>query len=259
MPIYLNGEPSVRYRAIHTSKALLISYELLALSHKRSKSAKLNIESGQVIEADTKDYGNYNQSLALLSTNAAIIEGALRGVLLEALSNEIEETTKLEISKGFTEPSNAQRLMIRFQREIESQGGWVKLKEQLETYFRIKIDKVLTKDTKLAIDTLFTLRNIIAHGTAIVQPVGKVPDSSHEETLRSWERRLQSTRDYLKANFSHDHVFDNLAEHDVPEHFIEITKTLFKEVSDHIKFPERAMVVIEMVNGYSFGYIHYSH
>lgn len=64
---------------------------------------------------------------------------------------------------------------------------------------------------------------------------------------------------YLKSIFGHEGIFENLAEFDIPQHFMEVTQSFFKDVEQQLgPLPERAKKTVEMLLEYNFGYINYS-
>jgi hypothetical protein len=115
---------------------------------------------------------------------------------------------------------------------------------------------VVDEDTREAINTLFVLRNILAHGTAIIQPSEIMNDDMKDTT---WQRKVHRARVYLTKIFGHDDVLDNLAEYDFPAHFLDMTKDYFADVEKAVSpVPERASETLELFNKYTFGFIHHS-
>ncbi|AVO51542.1 hypothetical protein [Ectopseudomonas mendocina] len=254
---------SQKIRIWETSISLLIAYEILALGYKKAKSIRtpLRLDDGN-LEKDTtptSDYANYHQSFALLILNASIIEGTIRSILSERISSDIDYEIEKGKSFGQEKPSRAEELLYKFREEVELQGGWEKLKSQYKQYLEINLDKITNEETREGINTLFALRNILSHGTAIIQPSIKMDDELKNVYPFNWQTKIQRASVYLKSKFSHEGIFENLAEFEVPEHFMEITKTYLNDLKKAVgDIPERAKKTIEMVDRYSFGYINYS-
>lgn len=224
--------------------------------HRHHALALENIGKDDPTPLPTMDYGNYNQSIALLVLNASIIEGLVRSVLSQSIFDDYDKQVKKEVEEGRDSPSKPQLMLQKFQSEVEIQGGWEKLKEQFLFYFDVSIDKMLSEDVKESINALFVLRNVFAHGTAIVHPKEPMDETMKTEYPYSWYRRLQRARVYLKKHFGHDDIFENLAEYAVPEHFLGATKLFFDALEKEFgELPSRASDVISKLRDYSFGYI----
>lgn len=245
------------YKGWETSTSLLIAYESLALAHKRSNGF-------EEVEADfakrpQSQYANYKHAFALLILNASIIEGTLRSIISERVVFDIEEAIQKGIKAGQTSPSKPEQLLSKFLSEIEMQGGWEKLKEQFAFYFDISVDKIASEETKEGINALFVLRNVIAHGTALIQPSSKMSDNMQDVYPYNWQRKLQRASVYLEKHFKKGDIFENLAEYSMPEHFMEVTKDFMLQVENKFNpLPERVKETVDMVKGFNFGYINYT-
>jgi hypothetical protein len=242
---------------LETATSLLVAYESLALSHK--KALRLEETSAEFGERDANEHVNYQNTFALLIINAAIIEGTLRSILSGRILNEINSIVEERKSKGATSPTKAEMLLSKYHVDIEAQGGWEKIKEQYAFYFDISLDSFMGEELREAINVLFTLRNVLAHGTAIVSPKEKMDDSEKELYPYAWQRKLQRTSVYLEKEFKGGDVFKNLAKHDVPEHFMTKTKELFDKVETALSpLPSNSQVTIDMLKRYSFGFVHFT-
>lgn len=254
----------MNYRVWETSASLLIAYEVLALGYKKSKSIRTPLsfdENNELakVEPPKHDYANYNQSLALLVLNASILEGTLRSIISEKLSADIDEEIARGKRLGKTAPSKSEQLMYKFRDEVELQGGWENLKNQYSFYFDISLEKATDESTREGINALFVLRNILAHGTAIIQPSEVMDEEMKDVYPYTWQRKTQRAHVYLKVTFGHDSFFENLAEHAIPEHFMSVTKKFITDIEGLLTpLPERAKKTTEMLNKYSFGYVNYS-
>lgn len=260
----------MRYKGVETSVPLLLAYEALALAHKkapntrgwRDRLQKFGTDEEKFSvpeEATSKDFANYDQSFALLIINASIVEGTLRTILSEKVGAEIEALTERGISEGKTKPSKPEQLLEKFRLDVELQGGWEKLKEQYLIYLDLSLDNALSEPVREGINALFVLRNVLAHGTALIHPVTQMDESMKDLYPYNWQRRLQRARVYLKKIFGHDEIFDNLAEFDLPRHFMDLSKKAFRELEASLDgIPPRAVRTIGLIDGYQFGFKCYS-
>lgn len=256
-------ENKLKYTILETSTSLLVAYEVLANAYDKARTRRESFKriqsKAEEVELPTKDFSNYNYSFSMLVLNASIIEGVLRSILSEIISDDADINVQKGISEGQTEPSKLERLHYKFRDEIEAQGGWNKLKEQYSLYLNISLDKVLSKEFVEGVDVLFVLRNIMAHGTAIIHPQTSMSEEMKEMYPYTWQRKLQRTRVYLQKQFGHEDVFDNLAEYDLPIHFLNITKAYFNELESVIDpMPARGKLTIDKLKEYSFSKIYLS-
>ncbi|PZP83282.1 MAG: hypothetical protein DI582_11220 [Azospirillum brasilense] len=247
------------YKGLETSYSLLFAYETLALQYKRKNHPKPAFsdehKAGLLAEVPSMNFNNYCFTFALLNMNAAIVEGVMRSILSEIVSEEVERQMQTGIQAGRDRRTPPENLLNKFFIEIEAQGGWERLKEQYANYLGLAIDKTISTQTKEAMSTLFVLRNILAHGTAIIHPSEQLPDDLKDEPIFKWQSRLQSARVYLEKHFGHKDIFENLAEFNVPEHFLESTKAFIVEIMPAIKHePFRAKKTIAALQGFSFGF-----
>lgn len=250
----------MKYKGLETSYSLLVAYEVLALQYKSKYKPRPAIseehKTGVLGEVLSKNFNNYSYTFALLNINAAIVEGLMRSILSELVSEEVDRQVKSGIQTGRTARSFPDNLLNKFFIEIDAQGGWGRLKEQYATYLGLSIDKKINVQTKDAMDTLFVLRNILAHGTALIHPSEKLSDEFKDEPIFKWQSRLQGARVYLEKQFGHEDIFENLAEFSVPEHFLGKTKEFLTEILPEIKHqPQRAEKTISAIQNFSFGYI----
>lgn len=243
-----------------TSISLLVAYEILALGYKKAKAIRTPVSLGESQRKHMQhDYANYHQSFAMLVLNASIVEGTVRSILSEKISTDVDYEIKKGESVGQTKPSRSEQLLYKFREEVELQGGWEKLKGQYAQYLDISLDKITDDRTREGLNALFVLRNILAHGTAIIQPSARMDEDLKDVYPFNWQSRIQRASVYLKSIFGHEGVFENLAEFGVPEHFMDVTKTYFKDLEKNLGIlPERAQKTIKMVCDYEFGYINYS-
>ena len=162
----------MKYKGYETSYSLLCAYEVLALEYKCKNKPKAAFskehKTGPYAEVPSMNFNNYSFTFALLNLNAAIVEGVMRSILSELVSKEVDRQMNAGKKAGRGKRSSTENLLNKFFIEIEAQGGWERLKEQYATYLGISIDNTITTETKEAINALFVLRNILAHGTSII-------------------------------------------------------------------------------------------
>ena len=156
-------------------------------------------------------------------------------------------------------PTRPEQLLFKFREEVELQGGWENLKSQYLFYFDLSLDKVTDEITREGVNALFVLRNVIAHGTAIIQPSEKMEEEAKDVYPYTWQRKMHRAHVYLRTAFGHDALFENLAEHAMPEHFMTVTKKFLLDVHAQVKpAAGRAQDTVNMINNYKFGYINNS-
>lgn len=250
----------MKYKGLETSYSLLYAYEILSLQYKRkNKPTEALADENKILhfpEVPSMSFNNYSFTFALLNMNAAIVEGLMRSVLSEIVSIEVDRQINIGKQAGRDKRTPPENILNKFFIEIDAQGGWDRLKEQYANYLSLSIDKTISPQAKEAMNTLFFLRNILAHGTAIIHPSEQLPDDLKDEPIFKWQSRLQGARVYLKKQFGHEDIFENLAEFDVPGHFLEMTKKFISEILPAIQHePQRAKKTIDAIKGFSFGFI----
>lgn len=241
------------YRGWETATSLLLAYEASARAH-NAAIQQAPIEPGQT---EPHEYFSYMHGFALLILNASIIEGTMRTILTERVTADLDRAIQRNNAAGLTAHTAPDRLLARFLRDIESTGSWQKLAEAGSAYLGAPMDSDISKEVREGIEVLFALRNVLAHGTALIQPIARMGDDLKDVYPYDWQRRLQRIEGYLEATFKKGSIFKNLAHPDMPEHFIGITKRYFTEVAPRVApIPERAATTIAMIQKYHFGYMH---
>lgn len=240
------------YRGWETATSLMLAYETSARAH-RAAIRTASIEPGKT---DPHERYSYQHGFALLILNASIIEGTIRTILTERVTDDLSKVIERNMAAGLSEHTAPDRLLARFLRDLESSGSWKKLTEASSAYLGAPMDSTIPKDVREGIDVLFALRNVLAHGTALIQPVEQLGDDMKDVYPYDWQRRLQRVAVYLESQFKKGSVFKNLAHPDMPEHFMDVTKRYFAEINTaHAPIPQRAAITIEMVRKYHFGYV----
>ncbi|PRA16326.1 MULTISPECIES: hypothetical protein [Pseudomonas] len=245
------------YKGLETATSLVVAYESLAMAHKKAwESEQYRAESQST---DPLQWTNYNNAFALLILNASIIEGTLRSILAHKLRDDISEAVERGMAAGQTAPSKMEQLLAKFNAEVEMAGGWESLKRQIELYTDISVDKSVTAEAKEAITVMFALRNVLAHGTAIIQPSLKMSDDMKDVYPWNWQAKLHGVAMYLERHFKKGGVFENLADHGMPEHFWNVTKDYLAQIETlFTPLPASVQRTIKMQKSLGFGFRKYS-
>lgn len=242
---------------MNTSAHLLYAYDELALLVKRK--AYISGEDNPFTVSYDKhvrksEYLSLN--LALMNMNAAVLEGSLRSLLCELLQRDAEMLGEHSI---FNTYQPEYRMLARsynqlksLKEEVELQGGWDKLKRHYKEYLGVNIDTLLDKEKTSAINSIFTLRNIAAHGTSYVIPKVALTDNDKGTYLFKWQSKTQSLSVYTKKVFDLD-VLEALQHPCFAYHFMELTKELMQKIKSD-RFPPNAKMLLDNIRNYSFGY-----
>lgn len=243
------------YLGFMTAQALLRPYRSLALNHRKAKeSEKLSADLFKRPEHPAVDIGN---TAALLTLNASILEGTLRLLLSEHLWQERERAVIEGKKAGRTVPTKGETFLAKFQNELELEGGWSRLANQYTAFFSVSLDAVMSEKDKTlteAINSLFVLRNVFAHGTALIQPTEKMDDTQKDDYPYDWQRKLQRAAVYLKSQFKGEDVFELLAQDGVPEHFWKRGVEMLEIVIHAIGTQEQSSKLLEEFRQFGFGY-----
>jgi hypothetical protein len=231
------------YQGLETSLYLMKSYEYLSKSHvdafREEKALRPEVNPNGI---------NYFCAPALLSLNAAIVEGLARSVLVEVVERDINST----YNKGAGKIS--QSILQKARYEIETQGGWEKLQSQYSTYVGITLQSILGKENFQTMSVLFKLRNIFAHGTTLVEPIAKMHDDEQQFYPYQWQRKLQAVKEYCSNYFGVESITEAMLIHDFPKHFFEITKQVATSLGEEFDgLHERVYVTIHEINVVDFG------
>ena len=221
---------------LETTAPLLRSYETLALQHQKNRN------------------GNYHTAFPLLMINASIVEGMLRFWLVNAVKQAMNEMVVEGTAFGRTSKSKAEQLLEKYLIEIEGTGGFEKLKSHYKFFFSVQVDQNSTEYDIKSIKALFTLRNVLAHGTSIVAP--SVPSSSPngQDYADSWQSKLQMTLDILKEVTGCNDIFSALNDPRVPRHFFENSVRLLKNVRSKLPDDLNVGAAFADIERMCFGY-----
>ena len=241
------------YKGWETATSLLIAYESLAVAHKKAWEKEEYRAEGKGTEP--VNWGNFQNAFALLILNASIIEGTLRSILTHRLRKDIDVAIAAGIAAGRSGPNKMEQLLAKFHAETEMAGGWDSLKRQIELYLDVSVDKAVTPAAKEAITVMFALRNVLAHGTAIIQPSVKMSDDMKDVYPWNWQAKLHGVAMYLERHFAKGGVFENLAVYEMPEHFWNVTKDFLTQIEAlFAPLPAPVQKTVDMLRDVSFGY-----
>ena len=224
------------YLNLATHQVLLRSYEELAILHSRKNKPQTFKESEdelsknfmKIFNKEEKIIDNYVYNFPLLSLNAAIIEGALRYVLSQNLRQEINRHIEENAKKGATTKSSYENILDSFLIRLESEGGIEKLFSFYTGFLKFDISKEVNKDVYRKIKILFNLRNILAHGTTLVETDPSSIDENNEAFFKQ-QKTLEEARKLLNGLYGEDDFLKNLSHFDLPKYFMEITQEFLKE------------------------------
>lgn len=225
---------------LETADSLLYSYELLALSHRKNEDGK----------------HNYNTTFPLLILNASIVEGILRYWLATSIKKTMDDLITQGTAAGQNKKNKAELLLEEYLIEVEGNGGFEKLKAQYSFFFTVPLDAKSTAYNPDAIRALFTLRNVLAHGTALVAPKILVSSPSKHNYVGSWQSKLQMVTILLKQLTGTQDIFQALDDYKVPLHFFEQSKLFLKEVRSKLPASTKDGKAHDAMQALQFGYRH---
>ena len=118
----------------------------------------------------------------------------------------------------------------------------------------IDFTKVLDNQLKSDIDALFVLRNIAAHGTAIVAPVEEMDESQKNDYPYKWQSQLKSVEVLAQREFGLK-IHDALRHPCFASYFMGKTQTLIRCISSYDKIAEYQKDMYEKLDNYKFGFL----
>lgn len=242
------------YLGWETATSLLFAYESMALAH------RLTLRRASADGTVPHAHFSYMHTFGLLILNASFVEGTVRTILTERVKTDLNEAVERGARAGRTAHDSPTRLLQKFLIELESSGGWDNLvKTAGVSYYGAALDSDIDKDVKEGITVLFTLRNVLAHGTALIQPKVTMTEDMKDVYPYTWQSKMHGVGMYLERHFSKGGMFENLAHPDVPEHFIGVTKAYFEQLARKFApLPERAQKTVDMIRDYRFGFVNYT-
>lgn len=253
------------YLNLATHQVLLRSYEELAILHNRKnkpENSKLTDDRFsesylKVFSKEEKRIDNYVYNFPLLSINAAIIEGVLRYVLSQNLRAEINRHIEENSKKGATGKSSYENILDSFLIRLESEGGIEKLFSFYTGFLKFDISKEINKDIYRKIKILFNLRNILAHGTTLVETDPNSIDENNEAFFKQ-QKTLGEARKLLNQLYGEDDFLKNLSHFELPKFFMDTTQEFLKEFKSKFgtkfKLSDDDNRFLDKIIQYSWGY-----
>lgn len=200
-------------------------------------------------------YNGFTHNFALLSLNAAIVEGTLRSVLHWYLLEKQEEATKKGKKFNQTEPDLAERTLMRLRLDIDTSDTWSKLKENFKYVFGKTVGDVVTPAILSEIEHLFTIRNRSAHGSSIQIPKETLTIDD-DEYLFALQKKLEKLTNYLNAKFGVKDIYEGLGHKDTAPEFWAATKVFATNLNGLYKFPPELQKNIDAITSYTHGTIY---
>ena len=239
------------FRGWETSLSLMLAYDGLARNH--AQQLRNAPKEPGTDEPHPRDV--YRNLFALLILNASIVEGTLRTILSERVRVDRNAAVAAGDREGRKRHDGPTRLLEEFLISLEGAGSWAKLTSDSKSYLGEAMHHGLPIDLVQGIENLFVLRNVLAHGTALIQPTTTMTDDMKGTYPFNWQSKLHGVGMYLEKQFKRGGVFENLAHPDVAEHFMGVTKLYLAEIQKKFDpLPDRAAATIKLINGYAFGY-----
>lgn len=185
-------------------------------------------------------------TIPAISINAAILEGTLREILARYLQNEIDNYTDEGNKTGRTKHNNYQKLLVAKQFKIESGSSYSNLITEYSIIFDLKISELISPDVSKIINSLFTLRNIFAHGTSVVTTNKPV---TQDEYFKQWNIKVDELQKVLRKYFGSDDVYLNLSDNRIISFYMAYTRIfLMKIISLVREYDDSAATALESIN-----------
>ncbi len=200
----------------------------------------------------TGKYNGFAHNFALISLNAAIVEGSLRSILHWYLLEKQNEAITKGKSLGQTEPDLAERTLIKLRLEVDTSDTWSKLKANFNYVFDKKVGDVVTPIVLSEIEHLFTIRNRTAHGSSIQIPKQALSEFD-DEYLFSLQKKLDSLSKYLNTKLGTNDIFEGLGHPNIASEFWSLTKVFASSLNNLYPFPPELQKNIDAITGYTFG------
>ncbi|EPP3373171.1 hypothetical protein ACUN40_002548 [Proteus mirabilis] len=219
----------IDYLTFNTSVHLLTAYENIALTLNRKRDLTVYNDDDTTkvtLNMSTEHAGN---NLALINLNAAIIEGTLRQLFSSLLKDDsciIGELAK-EDTQNQTVLFKAYENIRSSNNDLELNGGWDKLKNEIFNYTNLDLNSCMTNPDTF--QTLFTLRNATSHGTALVAPSNKMAENEKNFYPYKWQNKLNASQIYINKIFELD-LFNALSHPDFAKHFMTETITFMNNI-----------------------------
>ena len=189
--------------------------------------------------------------MTLLLLNACIVEGILRTWLSTQIKNDLGDLATERMNNGKTDPTRPETIAESYLVQVEHTGGWKNLNDQYREYLAVKLSVL---GSYSAINQLFTLRNVIGHGTSIVIPKNPSNAPGSEYTDR-WQKKLEAVKNYVTSNLAATDILDALGKSEISKHFLDHSKIFVKEVAGkYSKQTVQSSSAYSWLDGYNFGF-----
>ena len=238
---YILERKVATYQRLEMPYYLVLSYADLSMAQSKHFSRQ---SSG--------NYEGFVHNFALLSLNAAIVEGTLRSVLHWHLSIKQDEATKKGKSLGQTEPDLAERTLIRLRLDVDTSDTWSKLKSNFNYVFGKTLGDVVSPNTLSEIEHLFTIRNRAAHGSSIQIPKNTITEDD-DEYLFALQKKLEKLTKYLNTKFGTNDIYEGLGHRNTASEFWSTTQVFASNLSSLYTFPPELQKNIDAITKYTFG------
>ena len=171
----------------------------------------------------------------------------------KSLCNKAEENSK----KGQDTKSPYENILDNFLIRVENDGGIENVFKYyfsyLKFHFDTEIDKALFKKIKI----LFRLRNILAHGTTLVETN---PDFIDENNLAFFKQQemLKDAKKLLDELYGENDLLKNISHYEVPEYFMGVTQEFLQEFKNKFgskhNLSDDDSLFLDKIIVYSWGY-----
>lgn len=185
-------------------------------------------------------------SVPMLSINAAIVEGTLREILARYIQNEINKYIEEGNEEGRYTHNNYQKLLVSKQINIESNSSFNSLLTEYSIIFDLKTSEIIRKEILIILESLFTLRNLFAHGTSIVTT--NIP-VEHDQYFKNWNKRVVKMQEVLKKYFGSNSIHENLSDYRMPEFYMSYSRIYLLKIADLVeKYDKSGADAVNSVN-----------
>lgn len=197
-----------------------------------------------------KRYAILQIAIPMITLNAAIVEGALREILARYIQNEINKYVEEGNRTGRYEHNNYQKILVAKQIKIESNSSYSSILDEYSVIFDIKLKDLISKEILIILDSLFTLRNLFAHGTSIVTTNTPV---EHDLYFKNWNTRVVKMQTVLKKYFGSDSIHENISDYRLAEFYMSYSKIYLMKIAEYVKnYDESGCKAVESVNTLKF-------
>lgn len=250
------------YIQMNTSTYLLQACDSIALKIRKEAKPIYSIHEDYIFDKPYNEIEIGSQfiglNLSFLNQLAAVLEGTLRTLLCEIIQKDLGKLGELSIARqgksDYYAIVRAYELQNNYKEEVEFKGGWDNLKRQFREVLDINLDKIIETEKTTGLNTIFTLRNIAAHGTAIVTPKVKLGDKSEGEYPFKWQSRLQSLSVHTQKEFGLELL--NAFQHpSFAYYFTNLVKEFVDTFKGQKKLPVNSEALFNNLINYKFGYI----